>query len=67
MAGPLLAGSLGTTLPVFLAYDLLAMAVWASSFTCLGVIFHRDVDRALRVLDRFGSWGLFIAAVVWPA
>lgn len=64
MAGPLLAGSLGTTLPVFLAYDLLAMGVWASSFTGLGVIFHRDVDRALRVLDRFGSWGFFVAAVI---
>jgi membrane protein DedA with SNARE-associated domain len=64
MAGPLLAGSLGTRLEVFLAFDLLAMVVWASSFTGLGMIFHRDVDRALHVLDRFGSWGLFLAAVV---
>ena len=64
MAGPILAGVLGTTLPVFLFYDLLAMGLWAGGFTGLGVIFQRHVDRALRALDRFGLWGLLLAAVV---
>ncbi len=64
MAGPILAGGLGTTLPLFLVYDLLAMALWAGGFTSLGVVFQRDVDRALRALDRLGGWGILIAAVV---
>jgi membrane protein DedA with SNARE-associated domain len=64
MAGPILAGVLGTTLPVFLLYDLLAMGLWAGGFTGLGVIFQRHVDRALCALDRFGLWGLLLAAVV---
>jgi membrane protein DedA with SNARE-associated domain len=64
MAGPILAGGLGTTLPLFLVYDLLAMALWAGGFTSLGVVFQRDVDRALRALDRLGGWGILIAAVL---
>ena len=64
MAGPILAGGLGTTLPIFLLYDLLAMSVWAGGFTALGVIFHRDVDRALRALDRLGIWALVLVAAV---
>lgn len=68
MAGPVLAGGLGTTLRVFLFYDLLAMGLWAGAFTGLGMVFERDVDRALRGLDRLGGWGLLlgiaIAAVV---
>lgn len=63
MAGPVLAGGLGTTLPIFLLYDLLAMTLWAVGFTSLGVIFQRDVDRALRALDRFGVWALVVAVV----
>jgi membrane protein DedA with SNARE-associated domain len=62
MAGPILAGGLGTTLPVFLAYDLLAVSVWAGAFTVTGMIFQRDVDRVLRTLDRFGGWGWLVAA-----
>jgi membrane protein DedA with SNARE-associated domain len=64
MAGPILAGGLGTTLPVFLLYDLLAMSVWAGTFTLLGAIFEHDVERALRALDRFSVWGLCLLAVV---
>jgi len=72
MAGPILAGGLGTTLPIFLLYDLLAMSLWAGSFTALGAIFQHDVDRALRALDRLGVWALLLIAasllagvVVW--
>lgn len=64
MAGPILAGGLGTTLPIFLLYDLLAMGLWAGGFTLLGVIFQRDVERALGALDRFSVWGLLLAAAV---
>lgn len=64
MAGPILAGVLGTALPVFLFYDLVAMALWAGAFTVLGMVFHRDVDRALRAVDRLGGWGLLLAAVI---
>jgi membrane protein DedA with SNARE-associated domain len=64
MAGPVLAGGLGTTLRVFLVYDLLAMGLWAGVFTGLGMVFQRDVDRALRGLDRLGGWGLLLGAVI---
>jgi membrane protein DedA with SNARE-associated domain len=64
MAGPVLAGGLGTTLRVFLIYDLLAMGLWAGMFTGLGMLFQRDVDRALRGLDRLGGWGLLLGATV---
>jgi membrane protein DedA with SNARE-associated domain len=64
MAGPVLAGGLGTTLRVFLLYDLLAMGLWAGAFMGLGMIFHRDVDLAMRALDRLGGWGLLLGAVV---
>jgi len=64
MAGPVLAGGLGTTLGVFLVYDLLAMSLWAGAFTGLGMVFHSDVDRALRALDRLGIWGLLLAAAI---
>lgn len=71
MSGPILAASTGTTLPVFLICDLLAMSAWAGGFTTLGLIFRHDVDRVLRALDRLGGWALLIAAaavaviVVW--
>lgn len=63
MAGPILAGSMGITLPVFLVCDLLAMSLWAGGFTALGVFFQRDVDRALHALDHLGGWALLLAAV----
>ena len=67
MAGPVLAGGLGTTLRVFLLYDLLAMGLWAGLFTGLGMAFQRDVDQALRALDRLGGWGLLLAGTIVAA
>ena len=64
MAGPILAGGLGTTLPIFLLFDLLAMGLWAGGFTLLGMIFAHDVERALGALDRFSLWGFLLAAAV---
>jgi membrane protein DedA with SNARE-associated domain len=64
MAGPILAGGLGTTLPIFLLFDLLAMGLWAGGFTLLGMIFAHDVERALGALDRFSVWGFLLAAAV---
>jgi membrane protein DedA with SNARE-associated domain len=66
MAGPVMAGGMGTTLRVFLVYDLLAMTLWAGAFMGLGMAFQRDVDRALRGLDRIGGWALplGVAAVI---
>lgn len=64
MSGPILAGSMGTTLPVFLACDLLAMSLWAGGFTMLGLVFKSDVDRVLKELDHLGGWVLVVAAAV---
>jgi membrane protein DedA with SNARE-associated domain len=63
MAGPILAGGMGTTLPVFLVCDLLAMSLWAGGFTALGIVFQRDVDRAVHALDHLGGWALLLAGI----
>jgi membrane protein DedA with SNARE-associated domain len=62
MAGPILAGGMRITLPVFLFCDLLAMSLWAGGFTALGVVFQHDVQRALHALDHLGGWALLFAA-----
>jgi membrane protein DedA with SNARE-associated domain len=64
MAGPVLAAGLGTTLRVFLFYDLLAMSLWAGAFTGLGMVFQRHVALALRTLERLGGWGLALIATL---
>jgi membrane protein DedA with SNARE-associated domain len=64
MAGPILAGTLGTTLWIFIVYDLGAMALWAGLFIALGIVFHGDVERGLRLLDRLGGWGLLLGATI---
>ena len=64
MASPALAGALGIRIRVFLLYDLIAMALWGSTFTSLGIVFHDRVDRLLAALDRMGGWALLIGAVV---
>jgi membrane protein DedA with SNARE-associated domain len=64
MAGPVLAGGLGLTTGVFLAYDLLAMGLWAGAFAGLGMIFHEDVERVLRVLEGLGGWALLVGGLV---
>jgi membrane protein DedA with SNARE-associated domain len=64
MTGPVLAGSLGLTVGVFLVYDLIAMGLWAGAFTGIGVIFHRDVEHVLRALEGLGHWALLVGAIV---
>jgi membrane protein DedA with SNARE-associated domain len=64
MVGPVLAGSQGTPLRVFLFYDLLVMSLWASALTALGMVFQRHVDFALSALSRIGGWGLLLAVTV---
>jgi membrane protein DedA with SNARE-associated domain len=64
MTGPVLAGSLGTTLRTFLVFDLLAMALWAGTVLGLGMVFERDVELLLRALDRVGGWALLFGAAL---
>jgi len=64
MTGPVLAGSLGTALRTFLVFDLLAMALWAGTVLGLGMVFERDVELLLRVLDRVGGWALLVGAAL---
>ena len=64
MAGPVLAGGMGTTLAVFVFFDLLAMAVWACTFTVLGVVFHSRVEVAFAAFNRLGGWALIIGGAI---
>jgi len=62
MSGPILAGSMGTALPVFLVCDLVAMSIWAGGFTAIGMVFQHDIERVLRTFDRLCGWVLLAAA-----
>jgi membrane protein DedA with SNARE-associated domain len=62
MTGPVLAGTLGATLRTFLLFDLLAMALWSGTVLGLGMVFERDIELLLRVLDRVGGWALLVGA-----
>ena len=64
MVGPVLAGGLGTTLLVFVFFDVFAMALWASTFTFIGMVFHRRVEDAVGALERLGGWALILAGAV---
>jgi membrane protein DedA with SNARE-associated domain len=64
MAGPALAGALGVTLRAFLFYDLLAMTLWAGTFTGLGMAFHGQIDVVSAALDRIDGSILMCGAIV---
>jgi membrane protein DedA with SNARE-associated domain len=48
---PPLAGAMRYGFPRFVAYDLLAAAIWSSLWIGTGLTFHDQVDRVLRALD----------------
>ena len=47
----------------FVAYDLLAAALWSSLWVGAGLVFHDKVDRVLRALDELLVPALIVAAV----
>jgi membrane protein DedA with SNARE-associated domain len=67
MMGPALAGAMSYSFWRFVAYDLLAAALWSSVWIGLGLVFHDRVTEVLRVLDELLWPMLIIAAVIGGA
>ncbi len=59
---PPLAGVVGTTPLVFLAYNTAGAIAWAGLPLAAGMLMHRTVDRVLGALEGLGTWGLAVLA-----
>lgn len=57
---PPLAGIVGTRPARFLAYNTAGSLAWAGLPLLAGMLLHGTVNRALGVLEGFGSWGLAV-------
>lgn len=55
----------------FLAYDFLALLLWAGAWTTLGRLFAGQLREALELVGRYQDWalalagGLVLAAGIW--
>jgi rhodanese-related sulfurtransferase len=52
---PPLAGSQGATVKGFLAYDAVGSLFWSGAYVLAGFLFSSQLDRVIRLLDRFGA------------
>jgi membrane protein DedA with SNARE-associated domain/rhodanese-related sulfurtransferase len=59
VAAPM-AGAMGMTWRRFLAFDVLASAIWSALYLVLGMLFARQIDRVLDVMSGTGK----VAAIV---
>ncbi|HEX6706671.1 MAG TPA: VTT domain-containing protein [Albitalea sp.] len=67
VVAPPMAGALGMPVRVFLAYEVLASALWALLFVGLGLVFSNQVQAVLDVLSATGVGALLTLAVVLAA
>lgn len=74
IVAPPLAGALHVKLAPFLIYSAASAALWSGLAAGAGMLFHRQIDWALKQLERMGVYallavgialGLFIAAKWW--
>ncbi|MEF7614409.1 major capsid protein [Aquincola sp. MAHUQ-54] len=64
VAAPM-AGALGMSVPRFVAYDVLAGAIWSALFLGLGAVFSREVEAVIAALADAGlAAGALLLAVV---
>jgi membrane-associated protein len=63
---PFVAGMSEMPYQTFLAYDVPAIAVWATGITLVGFYFGRNLDTVERILSRFGysALALLVALIV---
>jgi membrane protein DedA with SNARE-associated domain/rhodanese-related sulfurtransferase len=67
---PPLAGAQGSTVKGFLAYDAVGSVLWSAAYVLVGFLFSRQLDRAIRLLHRFGTGLLVLVGVpmlLWTA
>src|SRR5207237_8811058 len=61
---PFVAGMSEMPYQTFLAYDVPAIAVWATGITLVGYYFGRNLDTVERILSRFGYAMLIVLIVL---
>jgi membrane-associated protein len=61
---PFVAGMSEMPYQTFLAYDIPAIAVWATGITLVGYYFGRNLDTVERILSRFGYVMLAVLVVL---
>jgi undecaprenyl-diphosphatase len=63
---PFVAGMSEMPYATFLAYDVPAIAIWATGITLVGYYFGRNIDTVERIVSRFGfiMLGVLVALVV---
>jgi len=69
-ASPPLAGAEGATVSGFLAYDTVGSLLWSAAYVVAGGLFAGQVDRVIRLTDRFGTGLLLLVGVpllLWSA
>jgi membrane protein DedA with SNARE-associated domain/rhodanese-related sulfurtransferase len=66
VAAPM-AGALGMSVRRFIAFDLLAAAVWTAAFLGLGMVFSRQIQQVLDVLAGAGMLALAVLAALLAA
>jgi len=67
---PPLAGAQGATVRGFLAYDSVGSLLWSAAYVLAGFLFSSQLDRVIRLLDRFGTGIILLVAVpmlLWTA
>ncbi len=67
---PPLAGAQGATVRGFLAYDSVGSLLWSATYVLVGFLFSSQLDRVIRLLDRFGTGLIVLVAVpmlLWTA
>ena len=60
---PFVAGMSDMRFPRFLAFDVAAIALWASGVSLLGYFLNSEIDLVDSILSKFG-WGLLILAAL---
>jgi membrane protein DedA with SNARE-associated domain/rhodanese-related sulfurtransferase len=67
---PPLAGAQGATIRGFLVYDTVGSLLWSAAYVFAGFLFSSELNRMIRILDRFGVGVLLIVGVpilLWSA
>jgi membrane protein DedA with SNARE-associated domain len=54
---PPLAGAIGSTAPLFIAYDAAGALLWAGGGIAVGYVFRHALFEVLRHLENLGVWG----------
>jgi membrane protein DedA with SNARE-associated domain/rhodanese-related sulfurtransferase len=59
------AAAMGLAYRRFVLFDAAGALIWSGAYVGLGMIFSREVQRLLDVLDRYGTGGLIVVACLF--